>query len=80
MNCSVSAYRSFFREEFNNPYYSITKTSLATRLQSLLNSQIFSRITSGRSTANLEQFSRQGKIVLFNLSKGALGEEVSETL
>lgn len=70
----------FFRQEFQNRIYDITKGSIYTKIQSLLNSSVFAHMTSGRSTIYLERYIRQGKIVLFNLSKGRLGEEVSETL
>ncbi|MEZ4950650.1 MAG: hypothetical protein R2784_14885 [Saprospiraceae bacterium] len=46
----------------------------------MLNSEVFYNITSsGISTINLEDSVNQGKVVLFNLSKGKLGEDVSET-
>ncbi len=45
-----------------------------------MNSEVFYNLTSsGISTINLEESVNNGKIVLFNLSKGKLGEEVSET-
>ena len=79
-NCSVKAYRSFFNKDFNHHVYQRTKQSIYTKIQSLLNSQIFYNLTIGSSTINLSQEIRKWKIILFNLSKWKLGEEISETI
>lgn len=75
-----SVYRKFFQEEFDNRIYDATKWSIYTKIQSLLNSSTFYNMTVGRSTINLEQATRKGKIIVFNLSKGLVGEEVCETI
>jgi len=43
--CEVLAYAQFFATERNDPMYLRTKQSLYTKLQSLLNSQIFYHMT-----------------------------------
>lgn len=68
-SCNVKAYRSFFASEFSLPTYKRTKQSIYTKIQSLLNSQIFYHLTIGRSTIDLEREIRKGKVILFNLSK-----------
>ena len=76
----IPSHRKFFQDEFMNGMYDFTKNSLFTKLQSLLNSPTFSNRVTGIDTINLERCVRTGKIVLFNLSKGKYGEEVSATL
>lgn len=78
-NCGIRSYQEFFRWEFHNPIYLRTKQSIYTKIQSLLNQQVFSNLVTGKSTIDLERAMRQGKIVLFNLSKWKIGEEVAET-
>ena len=77
--CSVRSYQDFFKGEFHNPIYLRTKQSIYTKIQSLLNQQIFSNLVTGKSTINLERAMSNGKIVMFNLSKWKIGEEVAET-
>lgn len=73
-------YRKFFQKEFENRIYDATKWSIYTKIQSLLNSSTFYNMTVGSSTINLEQKTRKWKIIVFNLSKGLVGEEVCETI
>jgi hypothetical protein len=80
LQSSIPTFQKFFKEEFFHKDYTRTKQSLYTKIQSLLNSQVFYHMTIGDSTINLEQCRRNHKIVLFNLSKGKLGEEASEAI
>jgi len=77
---TVQSYRKFFQTEFNKPIYKRTKQSIYTKIQSLLNSQVFYQLTCWRSTIDLEQQIRKGKLILLNLSKWKLGEEVTESI
>ncbi len=70
----------FFRDNFNSPIYSITKQSIAVKIQSLLNSHIFTNITSVNETINLKGLISQKKIIVFNLSKWMLWSDVSMAL
>jgi hypothetical protein len=63
------AVAQFFKDNFNSPIYSITKQSIAVKIQSLLNSHIFTNITSVNETINLKGLISQKKIIVFNLSK-----------
>ena len=76
----IASHKKFFQKEFHHRLYDYTKNSLSTKLQSLLNSPTFHNYTTGQSTINLERCIRQGKIILFNLSKGCMGTQVSTTL
>ncbi len=61
--------------------YKLTMTSIFTKIQSLLNTDVFFKLTcanSGKSTVNLNSEINLGKLILINLSKGSLGEEASE--
>ncbi len=73
------SYRDFFNHFFLDKKYDITKASLKTKLQSLLNSQIFKNITCGKSTIDIKNLlNTTDNLILFNLSKGKIGAEQSE--
>ncbi len=74
------AVAQFFKENFNSPIYSITKQSIAVKIQSLLNSHIFTNITSVNESINLKGLISQKKIIVFNLSKWMLWSDVSMAL
>ena len=74
------AVAQFFKDNFNSPIYSITKQSIAVKIQSLLNSHIFTNITSINETINLKGLISQKKIIVFNLSKWMLWSDVSQAL
>lgn len=70
----------FFKENFNSPIYSITKQSIAVKIQSLLNFHIFTNITSVNESINIKGLISQKKIIVFNLSKWMLWSDVSMAL
>lgn len=72
------SHRLFFEREFHNKLYQSTKLSIYTKVLSLLNTRTFFNMTVGESTIDLEAEINEGKIILFNLSKGKMGEEASE--
>ena len=74
------AVASFYKDNFNSPIYSITKQSIAVKIQSLLNSHIFTKITSVNETINLKWLISQKKIIVFNLSKWMLWSDVSQAI
>ena len=71
---------NFFKYNFNDQIYSITKQSISVKIQSLLNSHIFTKITTSNNTVNLKELIDDKKIIIFNLSKWLLGSEVSQAL
>lgn len=76
-NPSIS---NFFKTNFHDPIYSVTKQSITVKIQSLLNSYTFTKITTSKDTINLEELINQRKIIVFNLSKGLLWSDVSQAL
>ncbi|RLA71920.1 MAG: hypothetical protein DRG78_24555 [Epsilonproteobacteria bacterium] len=60
---------SFFRVNFNDSIYTITKQSITVKIQSLLNSYPFTKIVTSKNTVNLKELIDQKKIIIFNLSK-----------
>ena len=68
--------RRFFENLFNAKEYNISKKSIATRIQSLLNIGSFHNLTCGKSTVDLEEAINVGKVVVVNLSKSSLDERV----
>lgn len=74
----VESHRLFFQEYFSHSSYKITKSSINTKIQKLLNTTTFSNLTKGKNTFDLEEVINEGKIILFNLSKGKMGGEASK--
>ncbi|PTT73123.1 MULTISPECIES: type IV secretory system conjugative DNA transfer family protein [unclassified Chryseobacterium] len=77
---SFPVYRQFFESAFLNKKYAPTKLAVYTRLQLLLNNYVFYQMMNGESSIDLKKGMNQGKIILFNLSKGRLGEDCSKAL
>ena len=76
-NPSVS---EFFNNQFHSPIYSITKQSIAVKIQSLLNSFVFTKITNVNKTIEIKSLILKKKIIVFNLSKWMLWSDVSMAL
>lgn len=72
--------RNFFQEGFYDKRYALSKNSIYTKIQSIQNHELLFHMLNGRQTINLEKEIQAGKIILFNLSKGQLGQEVSTIL
>lgn len=62
-------HRAFFHTGFLNKRYKPTKDAIYIKLQSLLNSPLFRRLVTGKSTINLEQALNQGKVVIIDFAK-----------
>ena len=75
-------HRRFFENKFKEAAYKQTKTSIYTKLQSLLNSAVFVNTTTGQTTIDLFKIlnEKTPKLVIFKLSKGSMGSEASEAL
>lgn len=63
-------HRSFFRSGFSDKCYRVTKNAVFIKIQSLLNSPVFRRLTVGKSTVNLEWQLNNGGVVIFDFPKG----------
>jgi len=73
-------HRDFFNTSFHKTGYNPTKLSIYTKLQTLLNSYTFYKFTNGKSTIDLQAEINKGKVIIFNLSKGVIGTEVSNAI
>lgn len=73
------AHRTFFESGFKNRNLQVTKQSIYTKIQTLLNSSIFNKLITTQSSIDLEKELNQKKLIIFNLSKGSLGSKASET-
>lgn len=71
--------KEHFQHSFYDTQYNVTKKSIYTKLLSLLNSNIFYNITCNPSTISLEKELNRKNILIFNLSKGKIGVETSQT-
>ena len=74
---STAGQRHFFTSAFYDKNYTATKNALYTKLQSLLNSETFYRLTIGKSTVDLQQAMDSKKTVVFNLAKGLIGQQTA---
>ncbi len=66
----------FFTHNFPG-IISETRKGIEWRCRNLLKSQVFSGLTSGKSTVHLKQLINQRKCIIFNLDKGKMGTDVS---
>ncbi|MCG3267135.1 type IV secretory system conjugative DNA transfer family protein [Yoonia sp. I 8.24] len=73
------AIRDFFAYDFvGDPSLRPSKSAISRKLQSLFNTLAFDEMVNSQVTLDLEGAINEGKIILFNLSKGRLGDEASE--
>lgn len=73
------AIRDFFTYDFiGDPSLRPSKSAISRKLQSLFNTFAFDEMVNSQVSLNLEEAINAGKIILFNLSKGRLGDEASE--
>ncbi len=77
---TIEAHRDFFNTSFHDKPYNTSKHGIYTKNLSLLNSPIFYGCLTGKSTIDLETCLKQKKIIIFNLSKGRLGENSAQAL
>lgn len=76
-NHPIKRHREFFEYKFNINTYKQTKNSIMTRLETLLANPEFENLIVGNSTIDLEREMDSGKVILFNLAQGRLGDRVS---
>lgn len=74
---STAGQQHFFTHAFYDRNYTATKNALYTKIQSLLNSETFYRLTIGKSTVNIKHLMNSKKTIVFNLSKGLIGQQTS---
>jgi len=71
------SHRNFFKILFHDRQFTRTKTAIANKIQHFLNYEAFRYLTVGQSTLHLEKSMNQGKVVIFKLPKGAMGDTAS---
>lgn len=71
--------RNFLKTDFLKSSYAPSRQSVRTKLQSLLNSQLFLNFTVGQSTFSLSQSIAERKLIIFSLSRNT-GAETSDTM
>jgi hypothetical protein len=64
-------------ESFFDKHYATTKNAIRDRLRALLASDALDRCLTSENTINLEAMMNAGKVMVFNLSAGILGNETS---
>lgn len=69
--------RNFFINEFQNSIYALTKASLQSKLQSLINKPSFHRLVIWKNTLSIGSEMQKGSVLIFNLAKGHLWTETS---
>jgi energy-coupling factor transporter ATP-binding protein EcfA2 len=63
--------RTFFTHDFQSQEYTLTKRSIRTKLLYFLSDTLLFSMLCGKSTVNLEQCLEQGKVIIFQIPKGA---------
>lgn len=69
--------RDFFLNTFKSRKIDSTKTSLSIKISTILALPIFARLLTGKNSFDFEKAFNSGKVIIFNLSKGVLGKDVS---
>ncbi len=73
------AQKQFLQTDFLKTAYQSSRQSIRTKIQSLLNSQIFLNFVMGKSTFSLSEAIAQKKLIIFSLSRNT-GAETSDTM
>lgn len=76
---SNPAQKNFLKTDFLKSAYAPSRQSIRTKIQSLLNSQIFLNFTLGKSTFSLAEAIQKKKLIVFSLSRNS-GAETSDTI
>lgn len=66
-----------FQTSFNQTSFDVTRRSIFAKLQTLFDISFFGELTCGKSTVDLQYQLGRKAIILFDLSKGRLGNEAS---
>lgn len=77
-NSPNKAISEFFKSAFDLKKYNPTKEALYTKIQTLRSAEVFTRIFNPKGTIDLEKELNSGKMIIVNLSRGAMSREVSQ--
>lgn len=75
-----SVLQHFFTHGFYDKRYTVSKNSIYTRLQSLLNHELLYIMLTGEETFRFDSILGKGKLIVINVAKGSLGNEVATVL
>lgn len=65
----IKGHSNFFKYEFYNESYEVTKRAISAKLQVFLNNPTFTNLTTGKSTINLaKEVNTEGKVIIFKLT------------
>ena len=67
-------HKRFFKTLFVDGQFKRTRTAIANKIQHFLNYETFIHLTIGESTVHLEKTLNEGKVIIFKLPKGEIGE------
>lgn len=67
----ILQHRQFFEHDFHSAEYVLTKRSIRTKLLYFLADPMLGNMLNGKSTVNINNCLEQGKVIIFNLPKGA---------
>ena len=70
-------HRNFFANEFQSKPLEQTKRAISMKISSFLSSSVFTRLMTRKTSFDLEYAINNGKIVIFNISKGMMGKDIS---
>lgn len=68
---TVQQHRTFFEHDWYSVEYALTKRSIRTKILYFLSDPMLANMLNGKSTVNINDCLEQGKVIIFNLPKGA---------
>ena len=76
MKSPYDTHKDYFNNDFiDNKTLKVTKDGLRDRISSILACPVFAKAVTGKQSIDLEKLLKEGKVIVFNLSKGVLGED-----
>lgn len=80
LNSPFPEHREFFSNDFLDSSLDPTKRGLRDRISAYLSSPIFAKFTTGKNSIDLEKLINQGKVIVLNISKWNLWDEISKAM
>jgi hypothetical protein len=68
---TVQQHRTFFEHDWYSVEYTLTKRSIRTKILYFLSDPMLANMLNGKSTVNINDCLEKGKVIIFNLPKGA---------
>lgn len=67
----ILQHRTFFEHDWYSAEYALTKRSIRTKILYFLSDPMLANMLNGKSTVNINECLEQGKVIIFNLPRGA---------